>query len=286
LNQLTSEKSGIFHILGEEDLQQLPLAQCRVQIVDPLSEEPAKLLPSIVCNGLTHHMARKEAGLTGIETYVSRLGDQLVKTLPPPQTGKLGMEEFRELVSFGAGETVAEAVCRGLHTCLNEELNKRLFDKNIVITPMEVGAVEDEHCHYYLQVLTNMYGAPIIGLGEEVSGFPVAWVSTRGRWYGSAGLTTTLALQKALENALLSENDSLTRTSLEESMVLLKDKLAQHLVIEASEDGELSHLLHSSIQVLKRNRKQILFFEVVMDSILKKDLLSVYGVFLREEESL
>ena len=44
-SQLTSAESGVFHILGEEDLKQLPLAQCRVQMVDPLSEGPAELLP-------------------------------------------------------------------------------------------------------------------------------------------------------------------------------------------------------------------------------------------------
>ncbi len=286
LNQLTSVESGIFHVLEEEDLQQLPLAQCRVQSVDPLSEGPAKLLPSMVYNDLTHNTARKEAGLAGIEAYVSRIGDLRVKDLPLLETGNLSMEELRELVSFGAGETFAEAVCRGLHACLTEELNKRLFDEKIVITPVEVSTVKDEHCHYYLQSLTNMYGEPIIGLGEEVSGFPVVWLGTRGRWYGSAGLSTTLALQKALKNALLSEPHSLAGPSLEESFVVLEDKIPHPFVIRDSEGEEPSQLLNFAIQVLKSKNKQMMLFEVDMEPILNKEILSVYGVVLREEESL
>ncbi|WP_205301086.1 hypothetical protein, partial [Paenibacillus aceris] len=32
--------------------------------------------------------------------------------------------------------------------------------------------IEDKHCQFYLQALTTMKGAPMIGLGEEVCGFP------------------------------------------------------------------------------------------------------------------
>lgn len=104
-NQLTSAETGIFHVWEEGDLKQLPLAQCRVQSSDPLSEGPAELLPEIVCTGLTHEEARREAGLTGIEVYASRMVDLLISKLRPHQ------EEF---VGVGAGETVAEGVCRGL----------------------------------------------------------------------------------------------------------------------------------------------------------------------------
>ncbi|MFC7441576.1 putative thiazole-containing bacteriocin maturation protein, partial [Laceyella putida] len=76
---LTSRESGIFHIWEEGDLKQLPLAQCRVQAADPLSEGPAELLPDIVCSGLTHEEARREAGLAGIEAYVSRMVGLLVE---------------------------------------------------------------------------------------------------------------------------------------------------------------------------------------------------------------
>ena len=119
-SSLTSEKSGVFHTLDEGDLKQLPLSQCRVQTVDPLSEGPADLLSSIVCSELTHKMARREAGLTGIEAYVSRISGLLVKTLPHHQKIK-GSIDPRGNFGIGAGETFAEAVCRGLQKCLTEE---------------------------------------------------------------------------------------------------------------------------------------------------------------------
>ncbi|MBB6445322.1 putative thiazole-containing bacteriocin maturation protein [Bacillus benzoevorans] len=284
-SQLTSAESGIFHVLGEEDLQQLPLAQCRVQTVDPLSEGPANLLPGMVCNGLTHHAARKEAGLAGIEAYITRLDVHLINTLPPHQTGKFDIGESREYVGFGAGETFAEAVCRGLQKCLTEELNKGMSEGKKVVTPFEISAVEDTHCHYYLQVLTTMDEAPIIGLGRKVCGFPVVWVGTKDRWYGSAGLTTTLALQKALRNALLSESDSIDGCSLEHSHVFLAETAVECLEIRSSGDAEPSSLLQSAMQVLEQSRKQMLIFEVEMDPILKKERLCVYGVWLREVDS-
>jgi putative thiazole-containing bacteriocin maturation protein len=279
---LTSTQSGIFHVLGEEDLQQLPLAQCRVQPVDPLSEGPATLLPSMVCNGLTHDAVRKEAGLAGIEAYVTRLGEQLIKTLPPHQTEKRSIAKYRDYVGFGAGENFAEAVCRGLQRCLTEKLNSRSFNGKNVVTPVELSAVEDKHCSYYLQVLTSMYGTPTIGIGAKVSGFPVIWVRTMDQWYGSVGLTTTLALQKALQKALLRENDSLNRRSFDGQLVFLEDTKLQSMAIRSNEAEGQSSLLHSAMQVFKMTRKQMLIFEVEMDPIVKKDLLFVYGVVLRE----
>ena len=69
---LTSEETGIFHSWEERNLSQLPLAQCYVQAVNPVSEGPADLLPEVVCAGFTHEEAKREAGLTGIEMYVSK----------------------------------------------------------------------------------------------------------------------------------------------------------------------------------------------------------------------
>jgi putative thiazole-containing bacteriocin maturation protein len=63
LNYLVSKEAGIFHIWEAGDLKQLPLTQCRIQTVDPLSEGPAELLPDMICTGLTHMEARYEAGL-------------------------------------------------------------------------------------------------------------------------------------------------------------------------------------------------------------------------------
>jgi putative thiazole-containing bacteriocin maturation protein len=283
-SQLTSAESGVFHILDEEDLKQLPLAQCRVQAVDPLSQGPAELLPSIVCAELTHEEARKEAGLSGIEAYVSRLVDVLVPTLPPQQKVEGGIVEPEEFVGVGAGETFAEGVCRGLQKCLTERLSKQLVKVKNVVSRVQLSDVEDERCRYYLQALTTIQGAPIIGLGKEVSGFPVVWVGTDNRWYGSVGLNTTMALQNALQQALMNRKNQATY-ALADSSVFLVEKAPKSLVIRKSEELSQSEVLQSAMQVLERNRKRLLLFELDLEPFLKKELVGVYGMLLREEES-
>ncbi|MBN2909914.1 putative thiazole-containing bacteriocin maturation protein [Polycladomyces sp. WAk] len=278
---LTSEESGIFHIWEEGDLKQLPLAQCRVQAADPLSEGPAELLPDIVCTGLTHEEARREAGLVGIEAYVSRMVRLLVED---------GMVEPQEFVGVGAGETVAEGVCRGLQKCLTRELVKA--NQTPPVFRVQLSAVEDERCLFYLQALTTLQGSPVIGLGEKVFGCPVVWVGTSGRWYGSVGLHVTLALRQALQHALQqalpkAQNQS-TRFStqaLEASAVLLEEKVPQSLVIPACEEAVPSEILPSVMQVLKRNRKRLMVLDLAMEPFLKEELAGVFGVLLREEGS-
>lgn len=88
---------------------QLPLAQCRVQPIDPLSDGPAELLQSVISSGLTHEEARREAGLAGIEAY----GNRLVAILDLPTN-----------VQIGAGETFTEGGYRGLQRCLVQEMKK------------------------------------------------------------------------------------------------------------------------------------------------------------------
>jgi putative thiazole-containing bacteriocin maturation protein len=287
-SQLTSEKSGIFHIWEEGNLKQLPLAQCRVQTIDPLSEGPAELLPSIVCTGLTHQEARREAGLAGIEAYVSRMISELVTALPPHQQVDSTMVEPQEFIGVGAGETFAEGVCRGLQKYLAEELSKQQIAQKNSVSRVQLSTVEDERCRFYLQALTTMQGAPIIGLGEKVAGFPVVWVGTNGRWYGSVGLNITLALQKALQQALMkaqNEVDCLTIQALEVSSVPLEKKVPLSLLIPTCEETTQSEVLQSAMQVLERNHKRLLVFELALEPFLRKELAGVFGVLVREEES-
>jgi putative thiazole-containing bacteriocin maturation protein len=284
---LTSAESGIFHLWEEGDLKQLPLAQCRVQAADPLSEGPAELLPDIVCTGLTHEEVRREAGLAGIEAYVSRLVGPLVATLSSHQ--KAEQVEPQEFVGVGAGGTVAEGVCRGLQKCLAEELGKQqqIVEQPNVI-PLQLRAIKDERCQFYLQALTTMQGTPMIGLGAEVSGFPVVWVGTNGRWYGSVGLNVTMALRKALQQALLKAQNQAAcpaTYALEVSSVLLDEKIPQSLVIPACEEAAQTEVLQSALHVLKRNGKRLVVLDLALEPILKEELAGVFGVLLREEES-
>ena len=110
---------------------------------------------------------------------------------------------YLQEVEVGAGETFAESVCRGLQKCLDEELIKQSLEQEYSVFPVQLSTVEDERCRFYLQALTTLQGAPIIGIGEEVSGFPVVWIGTNDGWYGSVDLNITMALRNALQQAII-----------------------------------------------------------------------------------
>ncbi|MGD8189329.1 putative thiazole-containing bacteriocin maturation protein [Brevibacillus ginsengisoli] len=270
---LTSSKTGIFHICEEGDLNQLPLAQCRIQAVDPLSEGPALLLPEMVCTGMTHVEARREAGLTGLEAYLARMVEPLV--------------EPHEFVGVGVGENIAEGICRGLQKCLYEELGKQQNDQNPHVTPIKT-TVEDEHCQFYLQALTTLQGAPMIGLGAEVFGFPVVWVGTSDYWYGSVGLNVTMALRRSLQQALFKAQNKaelLMPQSLKVSSVRLNHNEPQSLVIPSIEEATQTEVLQTALQILKQNHKRICLLDLALEPFLKEEMAGVFGVLLREEVS-
>lgn len=287
---LTSSESGIFYIWEEGDLKQLPLSQCRVQVADPLSEGPAELLPDMICTGLTHEEARREAGLAGIEAYVTRMADLPVATILVHQEVEGSMIESREFVGIGAGETAAEGICRGLQKCLIEELSKQQAVQKPSVFRVQLNAttLEDERCLFYLQALTTIEGVPMIGLGAEVCGFPVMWVGTGGRWYGSVGLNVTMALRKALQYALSkAQNKSacLATKAMEVLSVLLEEKGPQILMIPSSEEAAQAEVLQSALQILKRSHKQLLVFDLTLEPFLKEGMAGALGVLLREEDA-
>jgi putative thiazole-containing bacteriocin maturation protein len=286
-SRLTSLETGLFHIWEEGDLMQLPLAQCLVQAVDPLSEGPAGLLPEQICTGLTHEEARREAGLAGIEAYVSQLSGHLVSKLVAVQDVVGTRIELQEFIGIGTGETVAEGINRGLQKCLAEELGKQLAVQLPTVSPILLSSIDDERCQFYLQALTTMKGAPGIGLGEDVSGFPVLWVES-DCWYGSIGLNVTLALRSALQQALLKEQNQTafsTTPALETAAVKLKETAPINVAIPACASAEQSEVLQSAMQVLKHNRLRLLAFEIELESSFKEELAGVFGVLLREEEA-
>ncbi|SMF92211.1 putative thiazole-containing bacteriocin maturation protein [Paenibacillus uliginis N3/975] len=287
-SRLTSVESGIFHVWEEGDLTQLPLSQCRVQAIDPLSEGPAGLLPEMICTALTHEEARREAGLVGLEAYVSRMADRIVSTLPSHPGVEGSWIETQEFIGIGAGETVAEGICRGLQRCLDEVLGKQQACQLPSVSPVQLGAVEDKHCLFYIEALTTMKGAPVIALGEEVSGFPVVWVGTSDCWYGSVDLNVTLALRKALQQALLgaqNQPDGIKSQSLEFSTVHLEEQAPLSLEIPTCEASSQSEVLQSALQVLNRNRKRLLVFDLAVEPFLKEEVAGVFGAVLREEGS-
>ncbi|WP_248926020.1 putative thiazole-containing bacteriocin maturation protein [Paenibacillus hamazuiensis] len=273
-NRLTSAHTGIFHIWEEGELHQLPLSQCRVQAVDPLAAGPAGLLPEFVCSGLTHEEARREAGLSGIEAYVSRLSGMLLRT--------------EETVGIGAGETAAEAAIRGLQAWLSKRLALEPAIRKQPVARARISRLEDKRCRFYLESLTVMRGAPALALGKDLCGFPVVWVGAGDKWYGSAGLNTTLALQKALKAALYhAQNHSECRTAqtLEASSVHLGSEVAVDVAVPAMEAATEPNVLQEALQIVKRNGKQIYIVDLAVEPFLQEGLEGVYGVMLREEGS-
>lgn len=270
-NQLTSEVTGIFHIWEEGDLRQLPLAQCRVQAVNPLAEGPSELLGEIVCTGLTHEEARREAGLSGIEAYVSQMVGSL--DLPPE-------------VEFGAGETFVESVCRGLQRCLDEELIIQSLEQEYSVFPVQLSTVDDERCRFYLQTLTRLRGAPSIGIGEKVSGFPVVWIGTNDGWYGSVDLNITMALRNALQQAIITvQNDEefVMARSLEVSSMILDEKVPLSIEIPECEERLQTEDLQNAMEILEQNGKQLFVYELELEPFLKEGLAGIFGVLLQEE---
>ncbi|GIN22777.1 MAG TPA: putative thiazole-containing bacteriocin maturation protein [Bacillus bacterium] len=281
-SQLTSEKTGIFHTWEERNLSQLPLAQCSVQVVNPMSEGPAELLSEVVCAGLTHEEAKRDAGLTGIEMYVSQMIDPLELK---KQNDQVSVNITEEFLGIGAGETIEEAVCRGLQVYLNEELRKRKSDQRNTIFHMQIGSIKDKSCRFYLNALTTLNGSPIIGLSEDISGFPVIDVRSNGRWYSSVGLNTTLAMRNALQQALLdsqSQENSIKRQEME-SAVFLKRK-ENNLDIPSLDELPQCELLQTSIQVLNQNNKRLLVYDLTFEPFLKQEMAGVFGVQVREGE--
>jgi putative thiazole-containing bacteriocin maturation protein len=270
---LTSEETGIFHTWEEKSLSQLPLAQCYVQAVDPLSEGPAELLQEKICGGFTHQEAQREAGLAGIEIYVTRWMDG-ASNIPGG------------FLAIGAGETAAEAVCRALQTYLDEALRNRMAEKQSISYRLKMGRIEDRRCRFYFHALTTLNGVPSIGMEEDLFGFPVIWIRSKGRLYTKVGLNTTLALKSALKEALLdAQNEVKVSTQKKpEGAVFLKLNESK-LEIPSCEDITHVDLLRSSIQVIKQANKHLDVYDLGFEPFLKEELGGVFGVQLRKGET-
>lgn len=184
---ITSPETGIFHLWEEGELSQLPLHQCRVQPVDPLSEGPAQLLPVQICAGLTHLEARREAALAGLEAYTARWLEQA---------------DSGNNLGIGAGLTLEESIMRALHNYLAALMVQRLDHSKLAVLLTVDQTMMDRHCRYYWQALTTMGTCPQLALGEKLHGFPVIGVRTHNRWTVRVGITYSLVLREVLIDAL------------------------------------------------------------------------------------
>ena len=280
---LTSEEIGIFHSWEERNLSQLPLAQCFVQAVNPLTSGPAELLPEVICAGLTHEEAKRNAGLTGIEMYVSKWIDSFVRNQDDHNDPKF----MEGTIGIGAGETIEEAVCRGLQAYLDEKLSNRMDDGLNGIFDVQLGSIEDQSCKVYVDALSTLNGTPTIDLKEDILGFPVISVRYNGQRITRAGLNITLALRNALQQALLNtQNHQINPMVVDHEMesAVFRENKEFKLDIPSCEDMTRLELLQSSMQVLHQNGKRLFVYDLAFESFLKQELAGVFGVQIREEE--
>jgi len=289
INRITSLQSGILHLWDEGDLKQLPLSQCRVQAVDPLSEGPAELLQVIIRSGLTHIEARTEAGLAGIEDYLTRLAHFSGTRFHLDRKISNTNANIKEFIEVGVGTTTEEAVYRGLQKCLTQQLRNRTAGRKPNVHSIQISPIKDSRCRYYLQALTTLQGAPMIGLGEDLLGFPVVWIGTGDNWYGCVGLNRTLALRMALQQALLkaqNRKEIVTLQAVEISTLEPEEAILTNLEITAVEDMKHTELVQFALPILKRNQTRLLISKMMAEPFLNEHLEGIFCFMLGKEEDL
>ncbi len=272
--RLTDEVSGIFHVWDEGDLSQIPLAQCRVQPIDPLSPGPAELLPETVCTGLSHEDARREAGMVGIEQYANRLALKAISS-----------EHF---LGIGAGETIAEGIGRALDQCLVDVLKKEVESGPPAITRLKLGKVKDEPCAFYLQALRSVGVEPVLGYSQGHFGFPVVWIAIDGGFIGSTALDMTMALRHVLAYALLRESEAEVGDTVNDSRWLvtvsapnLTDGASTTIDVEAWPGFE-RHQVLAAVETITSSGADISVFDLAIEPFLTEMLVGVFGVSIGE----
>jgi putative thiazole-containing bacteriocin maturation protein len=219
----------------------------------------------MICNGYKHEEARREAGLRGIEAYVSHMN-------------------FDEIASVGAGETIEEGVCRALQKYLMNARIKLYETHEPSITPVKLSDVSDERCRYYINALTTMQGAPTFGRGKDVLGFPIVWLHANDRWYDAADLNVTRALRSVLMTALFDAQNKadLIAGKVHHVAVNVKESRMDSISIPACDPFEHREVLQMAVQQLNRIHKRLLVFDLTPEPFLREGLAGVYGVSLRE----
>lgn len=284
-SQLTSSETGIFHRWEEGELRQLPLSQCLIQAVDPLSAGPAELLPVKICNGINHEEARREAGLAGIESYLSRMTDLLIQA-EQRENSSSDIKRPYEYVGVGAGESIAEGICRGLQKCLTTAFINKLKERDPSVVLARISQIDDIRSRYYLSALTTLKGTPTIAFGEDVIGFPVVWIGTKDSWYGAVDFNRTGALRRALQRALLDiQNQEAIDTADATSWptVSVKVEAMENVSIPACDSTRHQDVLQSALERLNRSSNRLLVFDLTVEAFLKEELAGAFGVSLREE---
>ncbi|MFM9278715.1 hypothetical protein [Paenibacillus jiagnxiensis] len=187
---LVSSRIGVFYSLEESSFDQLPLSLCSIQTADPLADGPSTTLPTMIHAGMDHNQARREAGLSGLEGYVSRLCNHL-------------FSKQMQNTYAGVGTTASEAAGRGLQSLLQSELDC-LYQRVIpAAVPFDLSKIDDLSTKYYLESLRALAEDLVLGYSEDLyPHIPIVWVRSNGTWHYAIDLNPTLALRRVLAEAL------------------------------------------------------------------------------------
>ncbi|MGG4440945.1 putative thiazole-containing bacteriocin maturation protein [Brevibacillus fortis] len=275
----TSPDNGIFHSWDEGELTQLPLTQCMVTAVDPVTDGLAELLPTVVCAGYTHDEARREAGLLGAEMYVERMVNHLSAQHSTYQA------ELESDIGIGAGETAAEGLCRALRHCLTLTYVSEMKGRQPTARSVDADSIVDEQSQFYVRSFATLGEKPTIAKGHEVCGFPVYWVGTRTGWYGSIGLQERDALRKALMYAL---QQIQTPTSQMSKYVLTAQSIALtgeaiELVLSNVQEESEKEVWKQAVEVLALQYLSPRVMNAAIEPFLEEDLGGVFALVLSRE---
>jgi putative thiazole-containing bacteriocin maturation protein len=258
-HRITSPKIGIFRSFGPKNLLQLPLSQCQVRINDPHSEE---MISSILCTGDSHNEAQREAGLSGIETYASRL-------LSPQKL----------TVSFGVGETIPEAIFRGIRNYSYHKLDFNQFEpKQAFLLISE--QIEDKQAQYYAKCLETYGLQSIISFDQRVFGFDTLWININNDWYSGLGLDLSTALRSALKKALqaIQNQNDISFKQMNCNLPVCSTPFPKAI------DAPMDSMLEVSIQTLNQHNLHLQVFDVMLEPYIRQHVFTV-GVMIGEEKS-
>lgn len=268
---LVSSRTGVFYSLEESSFEQLPLSLCSIQIADPLSDGPATRLPATIHAGMDHTQARREAGLSGLERYMSRLCDHLL------------LDKMQNTY-VGAGTTGSEAAGRGLQSLLQSELD-RLYRWDMqqatpVVVPFDLSKLDDLCSKYYLESLRALAEDLVLGYSEDLyPHIPIVWVRSNGTWYYAIDLNPTLALRRVLTEALGHIQTGHKRSdSISFKNISLSGQTKQMCLPEA---GTSYHPKDIEDLLSVLHPFQVLVTKLAVEPFLKE--LVVYGVRLSKE---
>lgn len=285
---ITSRVAGMFHRWEEGDLIQLPLSQCLVEVTDPAVPGPTMTMVTRVEFGMTHEEARVRAGLAGLEEYATKIWEFEAGAGPVVEGRPVDWSSSR--AKIGAGRTVAEAVLRGLGGYLTHQLQMKVTDSQLTITPVTRVDVQGERLGFFWQTLCSVEPQPGIGLGPLVCGFQSVWIQLGPLWHGAVATTLSQAFAGAVQQALSAvQNGENTRDLVPGCVRVAKEQVQLddpvQLLVAGGPDHQPEHtVLQEALGQLHKNGHHLVVDELLLRPAFAQTLAGVFAVTVCKEE--